>query len=335
MADRIRKINSQTGDVHAVITTDGSKLPATASIFGLAVSNNGTVYASDYFNHVVYKVFEDGRVSGAIVGKIATPGDVTTPVTPPSMPQVVGEGQLAAGGRNISRLNRPLGICVDAGDNIYISDSVNNKVKRLSPSGRCQTLAGGGPAAGGDAVNDNGLLAKFDLPSGICVDKAGVVYVCDTVNNKIKKILPSGKVVVLAGAGDGLAGMANGNGNAAKFNNPSGICVESNGTLYVADTGNYRIRKIDPSGNVTTLAGFSNGSADGVGNLARFGSCFDICVDNSGTIFVLDWGNNTIRRVTTAGKVTTLMGYKDGTTGDASSIAVDKSGFLYFLEKNI
>ena len=318
MADRIRKINIDKNTVHAVVNTDGSVLPTTASIYGLAVSAEGTVYTTDYANHVVYKVFEDGRVNGAVVGDLGTSGDA------------VSSGLYGSTGNN-ARLNTPYGICVDASGNIFVSDNFNHKIKRLSPSGRCQTLAGTGSA--GDVVDNNGLLCQFSVPSGIAVDKAGMLYVCDTGNSKIKKIWPNGKVTTLAGATGG--GFANGNGTDAKFNGPSGVCVDQNATLYVADTGNYRVRKIDEAGNVVTLAGFSSGSVDDVGNAARFAAIYDICIDASGTIFVLDYGNATIRRVLTSGKVATMFAWKSGTTGSASAIAVDRSGFLYFLEKNV
>ena len=216
MADRIRKINSQTSDIHAVITTDGSKLPTSASIYGLAVSVEGTLYSVDNDNSVVYKIFEDGRVNGTLVGKIGVPGDI------------VADGNAAVDGLPanvaapvstlvpVSRIRRPGSIAVDASGNIYIADSDNNKIKRLSPNGRCQTLAGSGVA--GDVVNDNGLLCQFDGPMGLCVDKAGIVYVADTGNHKIKKVYPSGKTVVLAGPGKGgSGGFANGNGNNALF----------------------------------------------------------------------------------------------------------------------
>ena len=320
MADRIRKINSQTGDVHAVITTDGL-LPAGATIYGLAVSANGTIYAADEGLDVIYKVYEDGRALGAVVGKLGTWGDATSD----GVNSVDGG---ALGGQK-ARLDSPWGICVDASDNIYVTDD-NHKVKRLSPSGRCQTLAGTGVA--GDVCNDNGLLSQFDTPAGIAVDKAGIVYVCDLGNEKIKKIWPSGKVTLLAGATGG--GFANGNGANAKFDSPSGICVSKSGKIFVVDSNNWRIRQVDESGNVVTLAGFSSGFVDGVGNAARFSTMYDICVDNSGVIFVLDYGNRAIRRVLDDGKVTTLMHWEHSTVG-ASAIAVDNSGFLYILENNV
>jgi len=317
MADRIRKINVQTSEVHAVVTT-GDQLPATASIWGMCVSANGTLYVADHVNDVVYKAFEDGRVNGALVGKMNTTGDIAS------------SGMYGSDG-NTARLNVPFGICVDSSDNIYVADGANHKVKRISPSGRCQTLAGTGVA--GDVCNDNGLLAQFNAPTGICVDAAGIIYVADHANNKIKKIWTSGKVTSLAGGTGG--GFANGNGANALFNGLNGLCINKSRKLFVADTDNYRIRQVDEAGNVVTLAGFATGYVDGVGNVARFSECYDICVDNSGVIYVLDYANEVIRKVLDNGKVSTLMGWKTGTVSAASSIAVDNSGFLYILEKNV
>jgi sugar lactone lactonase YvrE len=316
MADRIRKINSQTGDVHSVIKTN-DLLPATASLWGMTVSANGTLYAADYVNDVVYKIYEDGRMSGVLVGKLNTPGDVAS------------SGLYGSDG-NTARIRVPIGMCVDSSDNIYVADSANHKIKKLSPSGRCQTLAGDGIA--GDVCSDSGLSSRFNSPTGICVDAAGIVYVCDKTNDKIKKIWPSGKVTSLAGGTGG--GFANGNGATALFQVPSGICINKSRKLFVMDTGNFRIRQIDESGDVVTLAGFATGYVNGVGNVARFAESYDICVDNSGVIYVLDYGNEVIRKVLDNGNVTTLMAWKHGTVSLASSIAVDNSGFLYILEKN-
>lgn len=317
MADRIRKINVQTSEVHLVVKT-GDQLPSGAALWGMTVSANGTIYAADMAENVVYKIYEDGRVNGAVVGKLNTPGDV------------VSSGLYLSDG-NTARLRAVNGIAVDSSDNIYVADSTNHKVKRLSPSGRCQTLAGTGVA--GDSCNDEGLKAQFNLPYGVAVDAAGIVYVCDGGNHKVKKIWPNGKVTLLAGATGG--GFANGNGALAKFSSPSGLCVSKSRKIFVADEGNYRVRQIDEDGNVITLAGFSQGNVDEVGNLARFSQIYDICVDNSGVIWVLDWGNHSIRKVLDNGKVSTFMPWKDTIGLGASCIAADNSGFLYILERNV
>jgi len=315
MADRIRKINSQTSDVHAVITTDS--LPAGAVLNGIAVSAEGTVYATDYDNDVVYKVYEDGRVLGAVVGTINTASDRAS------------SGMSGSDG-NYARLNQPFGCCVDASGNIFIADEGNNKIKRLSPSGRSQTLAGG---SSGDVCGDNGLSVRFNGPTYVACDKAGILYVTDVGNFKVKKVWPSGRTVSLAGS---TTGFANGNGANAQFATLAGVCVDNSENIYVIDRTNYRIRRIDSAGTVTTVAGGLAGYVDGVGNAAKFGiAMWDICMDPSGQfMYTIDQTNDAIRKVSTSGVVTTFMHWKQ-TDGTASSIAMDKSGFLYILEKNV
>jgi DNA-binding beta-propeller fold protein YncE len=317
MADRIRKINVQTSEVHAVITT--ASLPAGAVIDGMAVSLDGTIYATDIVNDVVYKIYEDGRVLGALVGKIGLNNDVAS------------SGMLGSDG-NTARLDQPYGVCVDASGNIYVADSNNHKIKRISPSGRSQTLAGSG--VDGDVCGSDGLSVQLSGPAGIAVDKAGVLYVCDSGNHKIKKIWPSGKTVSLAGGTGG--GMANGQGSNALFSNPTGICVDFSENCYVLDRGNRRVRKIDSSGNVVTLAGGTAGFVDGSGNSAQFGaSTWDIAMDPSGQfMFIIDQTNDAIRKLSISGTMTTFMHWEQ-TTGTTSSLAFDKSGFLYILEKNV
>jgi sugar lactone lactonase YvrE len=317
MADRIRKINSQTGEIRAVVTT-GDQLPAAASIVGLAVSPNGTVFAVDGDQHVVYKIFEDGRVNGTIVGSIGASGDV------------VSSGLDGSDG-NDARLNTPLGVAVDASGNIFVADSVNHKIKRLNEHGRSQTLAGTGAA--GNVVDDNGLVAQFSSPRGLDVDKAGIVYVADSGNDRIKKIWPSGKTIVLAGAG---AGMADGQGNAAQFDTPLDVAVDNQGNVYVCDNDNLRIRRVDVDGNVTTLAGGSSGLTDDVGNAAQFASLNNIVMDPSNNLmWVLDASNSAIRKVWVDGRVKTFASWESGTINGATAIGIDKTGFLYFLEKNV
>ena len=317
MADRIRKINSTTGEVRAVITTDA--LAAGAELNGMCVSADGTVFCTDMANHVVYKVFEEGRVLGAIVGKLSTSGDV------------VSSGLYGSDG-NTARLSDPYGCCVDSSNNIYVADSANHKVKRLSSSGRCQTLAGTGSS--GDVCGNNGLTVQFNAPAGIAVDKAGIVYVSDQGNDKIKKIWPSGKTVSLAG-GTGGGFLDSATGYLALFDSPTGLCVDNQGNVYVIDRNNYRVRKITVDGAVTTLCGGVAGFVDGTGNDAKFGiNTWDLCMDPANNyMYMIDQTNDAVRKISVSGTVTTFMSWNQ-TSGNVSSIAMDKSGFLYVLELN-
>lgn len=317
MADRIRKINTETGDINSVVKT-GDQLPSTASISGMDVALDGTIYAADNVNDVVYRISEDGANVIGMIGAATAEGDVPS-------------SGLAGSDGNVARLKAPVGLCVDRSHNIYISDGGNHKIKRISPSGRSQTLAGTG--ASGNAINDNGLLAQFASPRGLDVDLAGIVYVADTGNNRIKKIWHSGKTVVLAG---GASGFANGQGNAALFNSPQDVAVDRQGNVYVADNGNVRLRRIDESGNVVTLAGGTSGFVDDQGNDARFASLDAIAMEpGNNWLWVLDKNNGAIRRVFVDGRVRTFSVANPSTIGAVSSIAVDQAGFLYFLEQNL
>ena len=204
----------------------------------------------------------------------------------------------------------------------------------------------GNPAGGSGFVDGVGSGARFSYPNSVAVDASGIVYVADTGNNTIRKLVYSGTtctVTTLAGT-PGVTGTADGIKGAAQFNNPSGIAVDAAGNLYVADTGNFTIRKINiSSGQVTTLAGSpgQTGVGDGPGGL--FGSPIGIAVDASGTVYVADSCNHTIRMITAGGVVSTVAGspstrgYADGTGSAASfdtpgGLAVDGSGNLFVAD---
>ena len=182
------------------------------------------------------------------------------------------------------------------------------------------TLAGGpGNAGHGDG---NGSGAAFYSPRGIAVDNSGNTYVADTGNGTIRKISPGGEVTTLAGSPFHY-GSANGPGSTARFDNPNGIAVDAAGNLYVADTGNAVIRKIDPSGTVTTWAGTSGvpGFADGEGTAAQFYSPEGVALDGSGNLYVADAGNHAIRKITPQGAVSTLLGGEDGSANGSLAVA--------------
>ncbi|MEI6396038.1 MAG: cadherin-like beta sandwich domain-containing protein, partial [Verrucomicrobiota bacterium] len=190
-------------------------------------------------------------------------------------------------------------------------------------------------------VNGNGGAAQFSTPMGVAVDADGTVYVADRGNNCIRKITAAGDVTTLAGSA--ASGFTDGNGEAARFASPRGVAVDASGNVYVADYGNNCIRKITAAGEVTTLAGTNTASfADGTGAAARFDGPASVAVDASGNVYVADRGNNRIRKVSSAGVVTTLAGsgawdFADGPATSAmfknpSSVAVDAAGYLYVAD---
>ena len=328
MAVRIRKINVSTRDTVRVVAA--SNLASGAEIQSIAVSSNGTLYAADFANHVVYKIYEDGRVEGVLLGELTTAGDVDS------------SGVGASTGLT-ARMDQPLGLCVDKSDNIYVGNDSGLVIRRISPSGRSRVFAGeagssGDTVAGLDDLATPGTDARFganDDGMGLDVDLHGVVYMADTANNKIKKFWNSGLSTSLAGDPAGSSGFANETGEAARFDDPRDVAVDQNGTVYVADAGNHRIRKITPSGLVTTLAGNGTDSfLDGNGLVATFDTPVRLALSPSGReMFVLDKGNEAIRRVDQNGNVFTFAPYNDVASGEGD-ITVDNSGFIYVLEND-
>jgi sugar lactone lactonase YvrE len=201
----------------------------------------------------------------------------------------------------------PNGVAVDRLGNVYVADTGNETIRKITPQGRVTTLAGSAQRRG--ESDGSGVGARFDFPYGIAVDRNGNVYVGDVNNRTIRKISTAGSVTTLAGLANS-AGWSDGTGAAARFYFPSAIAVDDSGNLYVADQESHTIRKITPGGVVTTLAGTpqSSGAADGTGSAARFDSPGGVAVDAAGNVFVADSNNHTIRRMTPAGVVTTIAG---------------------------
>lgn len=219
----------------------------------------------------------------------------------------------------------PRGIAVDRAGTIYVADTRNNTIRKITSSGVVTTLAGTAGTEG--STNGTGADARFNEPFGIAVDDAGNVYVADASTNSIRKITAAGVVTTFAGGG--APGSTDGTGTGARLDEPRGICIDSNGTLYVADYDNHTIRKITSAGVVTTIAGQADvpGNSDGTGTAASFRGPMGIAVDSAGIIYVADTGNKSIRRIDTTGTVTTLT--LAGTSlSEPRGIAVTASGTL-------
>ena len=214
-----------------------------------------------------------------------------------------------------ARFNAPSAVAAAADGTVYVADSNNNRICKVTAAGVVTTLAGGtlGSADG------TGAAAQFSGPYGVAVAADGTVYVADTGNSRIRKVTVAGVVTTLAGS---TGGMAEGTGAAAQFSSPYGVAVVTDGTVYVADSNNNRIRKVTAAGVVTTLAGLTMwGTADGTGITARFDTPTGITAAADGTMYVADSGNNLIRKVTDAGVVTTLAGEPTGGFADGAGAA--------------
>ncbi|MBM3270483.1 MAG: hypothetical protein FJZ01_22845, partial [Candidatus Sericytochromatia bacterium] len=247
-------------------------------------------------------------------------------------------GAYRDGASDSARFSVPGGLAVDATGNVFVADSFNNRIRKVGPDGSVSTLAGDGTAG---SLDGPGGSARFYQPTGIAVDASGSVYVSEAFNQRIRKITPAGVVTTLAG--DGTAGFADGASTSARFRNPVALAVDASGTLYVADRGNNRIRKVTPGGFVSTLAGDGTAAfADGASTSARFNNPVGVAVDATGTVYVADSNNQRIRTISSGGTVATLAG--DGTSGFAdgagagarfrfaSGLAVDASGTVYVAD---
>jgi sugar lactone lactonase YvrE len=235
-----------------------------------------------------------------------------------------------------ARFSGPYGVAVAADGTLYVADAMNQCIRKVTPEGEVSTLAGGGPFRSGSADGE-GAAAQFLYPTGVAVDAAGTVYATDSHNHRVVRITPEGVVSTLAGSG--VAGFTDGRGTAAQFDMPKFVAVGADGSVYVTDMHNHAVRKISPDGDVTTLAGGSaKGYADGPGETAQFDLPMGIAVDGAGTVYVGDYNNNVIRKISADGVVSTLAGGKDGwldATGVAAEfdkpadVAVDAAGNVY------
>jgi NHL repeat len=269
--------------------------PATAVRFatpwGLAFDSKGNLYVADRTDKVIRRI---------------TPaGEATTFAGSPGK-QGHGDGVGAD-----ARFASPFGIAIDKRDVLYVTDSYNETIRKITPTGVVSTFAGVDGRAGiADGV---GTAARFDFPQGIAIDYADNLYV--VAESAIRKISPGGQVTTLAGhdkpgSPSQIKSFRDGTGAEARFNDPVGVTIDSQGDLFVTDNANYVIRKITPSGQVSTLAGMAGqrGETDGQGASARFYSLGAITIDSQGNLYVAD-GHNAVllRKISPIGMVATIF----------------------------
>ncbi|SFF63613.1 Sugar lactone lactonase YvrE [Duganella sp. CF458] len=226
-----------------------------------------------------------------------------------------------------ARFGLLIGIAVDKDGNVFVADHSNRSIHKITPDGAVTTVA----------------TNLYSL-AGIAVDKSGNLFVAGYATNQIAKITPAGVLSVLAG--DSTLGTADGQGQAATFSNPFGICIDAADNLYVTDAVSDRIRKVTPDGLVTTIAGSGNvgGKADGPAASASFDQPLGIAIDKAGYLYVADARNNLVRKISPGGMVTTLAGSvsgsADGIGGTASfsmarGIAADNRGNLIMVDADL
>jgi uncharacterized protein (TIGR03437 family) len=335
---RVRKVSAAgiittaAGDGSFSFSGDGG--PAVAAQFdgpwGVAVDAGGNLFIAD----------TDGdRI------RMVSPEGIVTTVAGDGSSGFSGDGEPATS----AQLSRPQGVAVDAGGNLYVADTGNSRIRKVSASGTITTVAGAGSSGfsgdGGPATS-----AQLDGPQGLAVDQGGNLYIADTANHRIRKVTPSGIITTVAGDGiSGFSGQGDG-GPATKASlvYPAGVAVDTSGSLYIADPWDFRIRKVSPSGTITTVAG-SSGGYSGDGGPATSAKLFypqAVAIDASGNLYIADASNARIRKVTPQDTITTIAGsgffayYGDG--GPATIAALDlptglaiNAGGQVFIAENV
>ncbi|WP_447745049.1 NHL repeat-containing protein [Variovorax boronicumulans] len=276
-------------------TADGKGRAASFDLpYGIALTRNGGLLIGDWSNN--------------LLRKISPEADVTT---------FAGNGVLASvDGNGLNASFKDLtSFTVDATDTAFVADAQGHRIRKVTPAADVTTVAGNGTNT---TTDGNGTAATFNTPISVAVDAAGNLYVLEYFGGVVRKITPSGDVTTLAGSSP--RGFADGTGSAAKFGLGYNMAIDASGNLYVADSSNHRIRKITPTGVVTTLAGTGTpGATDGPGNSATFSDPRGVAVDADGNVYVADFGSSLLRRITPAGVVSTLAGQK-GVTGGQDGI---------------
>ncbi|MES2695687.1 MAG: immunoglobulin domain-containing protein [Verrucomicrobiota bacterium] len=289
---------------------------------GLAADLSGNIYIADTANHVIRKMSPSGVVT-TLAGAPGISGSVD------------GTG-------NAARFNSPQGVAVDGIGNIYVADTFNHTIRMITSFGSVSTLAGTAGVSG--AVDGVGAAARFFAPTALVVDAGGNIYVADTSNHVIRRITSGNNVGTFAGL-FGSAGHVEGVGPSARFSSPGGLAIDTFGTLYVADSQNQVIRKVNSGGGTSPLAGFPGaaGITDGLGTAARFNRPTGIAVDSVGNVYVADTLSSTLRKITVGGDVTTAAGLAvtTGTADGAGNVArfnlpggvtIDLNGNIYIAD---
>ena len=308
------QVNNTGGEITNYVTSFATNYNTP---YGLTVDSTGNLYMTDLYYYYISK-FTPAGVGSTFAGN-ANPGGSN------------GTGTAAS-------FYSPYGLAIDAAGNIYVADKNNNKIRKITPTGVVTNFAGSGTAG---AIEGTGNSATFNNPKHVAVDAAGNVYVADTGNNKIRKITPTG--IVSTFAGNGTSGAIDGTGTTASFNNPSGVAVDPNGNVYVADMNNHEIRKITPSGMVSTFAGNGAiGATDGTGTAASFKWPSHLTLDPSGNLYIADMGNHKIRKINSSGVVSTFAGNGINSMVNSSltlssfnspqGVALDASGNVYVAD---
>jgi uncharacterized protein (TIGR03437 family) len=294
---------------------------------GLAFDSSGNLYIVDNYASNVRKVDTNGIITTVAGGQ--------------------GQGGFAGDGGPATKalLLNPTGIAVDKSANLYIADRLNQRIRMVTASTGIITTIAGSSTTGWHGDGGPAAQATFTLPTSLTFDSSGNLYIADTNNWSVRRISTSGIITTVAGSGQWGYGGDGDQATKATMVGPQGVAVDGAGNLYIADSGNQRIRRVDPGGIITTIAGTGTAGFSGDGTAATgatFSNPVAVAVDASGAIYVADYDNNRIRRFAVGGAVTTFAGTATSVGDGGSStqarvepwsIAVDSAGNLYIADR--
>jgi uncharacterized protein (TIGR03437 family) len=276
---------------------------------GVAVDSAGNIFIADETNNRIRKVTAAGTIS-------TVAGNGTAGFS--------GDGGFATS----AELFEPGGIAVDGAGNLFIADSMNNRIRKVTPAGTISTVAGNG-VQGFSGDSGPALLAELDQPSGVALDSAGNLFIADLMNSRVRKVTLAGTITTVAGSGAfGFSG-DNGPAISASLAEPWGVAVDGAGDLFIVDSGNQRIRMVTPAGTISTVAG--NGTAGFSGDsatatLAELRGPQYVVVDGAGNVFIADTNNNRVRKLTATAAAAASLTISKAHTGTFSQ---GQTGALY------
>jgi sugar lactone lactonase YvrE len=258
---------------------------------GGAVDAQGNLYIADNTNDRIRKV---------------SPAGVITTVAGDGIAGYGGDGGQATS----ARLDFPDGVAVDPHGDLFIADTLNNRVREVSPSGVITTVAGNG-IAGYSGDGGQATSAELDNPTGVAVGPEGVLYIADEANERVREVHANGLITTVAGTG--VIGFSGDGGPAgsAELNTPASVATDAQGDLYIADASNWRVRKVDASGTITTIAGNGIAGFSGDGGQATSAEISfprGVAVDPAGNVYIADLNNYRVRKVTPDGRISSIAG---------------------------
>jgi sugar lactone lactonase YvrE len=301
---------------------------------GIAADASGNLFIADYNNHRIRKVTPEGSISTVAGGGT--------------------QGFSGDGGAAVSaELNYPAGVALDSAGNLFIADSYNYRIRKVTPGGLIKTVAGNGTAGfSGDYEDSNSKTAtsaQLNAPTCVVIDAAGNLFIADTLNRRIREVTTDEYIHTVAGNGSqGFSGDG-GKATSAELSYPVGLALDGAGNLFIADSYNYRIRKMTPDGVISTVAGNGTPGLSGDGGAATSAQLdwpSGLTVDTADNLFIADYVNRRVRKVAPSGVITTVAGNgTQGFSGDGgqaasarfhlpTAVAVDSMGNLFIADSS-